>query len=131
MGKTDETVRGWVKFRALNPQPRDVAGSAVEYIQRHHRCRNHSSSLDVPSCNGALVASFSLLRIGIGAVLLDADEDRWRQQEGRFRIAPEMQRIGMVVDVLRLRRMKLHDAFLLSPKQVLDESHLLPCRATR
>src|SRR5262249_36635826 len=37
-----------------------------------------------------------------------------------------MQNVWMTVDVIRLRRMKLHHAFFLRPKQVFDVAHFQP-----
>jgi hypothetical protein len=41
---------------------------------------------------------------------------------------PKMQAIGMIIDVLRARRMKLNNTFLFVPKEVFDEAHFLPIR---
>jgi hypothetical protein len=39
---------------------------------------------------------------------------------------PEMEAIGMMVDVVRFCRVQLHDNFIVAEKQLLDVTHLMP-----
>ncbi len=41
---------------------------------------------------------------------------------------PEMQAMGVIVDVLRAGWMELNDAFLFRPEEVLHKRHFLPVR---
>nr|DAQ18397.1 MAG TPA: hypothetical protein [Caudoviricetes sp.] len=43
--------------------------------------------------------------------------------------SPQVQAVRMVIDILRLRRVELHNALVLTEKHILNRAHLVPCRA--
>jgi len=45
-------------------------------------------------------------------------------------VFPQVQAIGMVVDVLTFGWVELQHAFIVIPKQILDETHLFPIWAS-